>query len=255
VELGVQIYDVGDTGMTTCVWDEGMYFAPVYTSYEGQPLPGGEYPMGYGLYHIPFQVDGNVEFHSETTKYAGRFDHDNMELIYPLEPEDLVVAMAADDNVLHLIVREDGIFRYCTLDLAGRRVTHRIDLMEAGENVWCNYKFFLYEGLIYVRSGDQIALLDVSGEPSLEFIVSMPEEIEMSIPAAVRYRDGTLYATALEWVDREDKTGLEYRSMKANYLAAIDAEGLGYFGYYYSDLTDKGHSFAYISQDDICFVE
>lgn len=256
VELSVQVYDVGDAGLTTCVWDEGMYFAPVYTNFEGQPLTNGEYVLGYGLYHIPFKADPSVEFHSEDTMYAGLFDHNNMELIYPMEPDDLVVAMAADDNGrLHLIVREDGIFRYCALDVAERTVTHRIDLMEAGEESWLNYKFFLYEGLLYLKYQDQIALLDIREEPSLEFILSKPEEFDMSMPTAACYRDGTLYLAALEWVEREDDTGLKYRSMKANYLAALDADGFGYFGYYYSDLTDNGHSFAYVSQDDISFVE
>lgn len=256
VELAIQVFDVGDAGLTTCVWKEGMYFAPVYTSYEGEPLPNGEYVMGYGLYHIPFKVDSSVEFHSDTTQYAGRFDHDNMELIYPMDPEDLVIAMGTDDNgVLHMIVREDGVFRYCALDIAERKLTHRIDLMEAGEEVWCDYKFFLDEGLLYVRSQDRIALVDISGEPSLEFIVTKPAEFEMNIPDAVSYRDGTLYAAALEWVERENENGLEYRSEKANYLAAIDEKGFGYFGYYYSNLTDKGHSFAYVSQDEISFVE
>lgn len=256
VELGVQIYDVGEAGFVTCIWEEGMYFAPVFTSFEGEPLTNGEFVEGYGLYHIPFTPRTDVEFVSDTSVYAAQFDHDNRELIYPLDSDDRVVAMeAGSDGRLHLILQEDGRYRYCALELENRTVTHQIDLMDAGEVLWKECEFFLDQGLIYVRSDSRIALLDVNGEPSLEFVVQVPEEVEMITPASVSYRNGTLYAAALDWVEREDETGLEYRSVKANYLAAIDAEGFGYFGYYYSDLIDRGHTYTYVSQDQIKILE
>lgn len=255
VEISVQIYDIGEAGFTTSIWDEGMYFVPGFRDYEGNPLTTGEYALGYGLYHIPFKVDGSVELHSETTQYAGVFDHDNMELIYPLDNDDLMVAMEADDQgVLHMILREDGLYRYCALDIESRTITHRIDLMEAGEELWCSYKFFLDQGLVYLHYEDQVALLEVGGEPSLEFLIEIPNGISLNLPDSVSYRDGTLYAAALDWVVRNEGEPDETWE-RGYYLAALDARGLGYFGYYFSSLKDNGHTYSYVWQNEVKIQE
>lgn len=251
VEVSVSLYDVGQASLITSIWDEGMYFAPVFTDYDGTPLETGEYLMGYGLYHIPFKVDGNVELHSETTLYAGAFDQDNVELIYPMDPDDIVVAMEADDaGRLHMVVREDGMYRYCALDIESRTITHRIDLMEAGEDLWCQYKFYLDQGLIYLQYMDQAALLDVTGEPKLEFIAQFPEDIELGMPESVSYREGTLYMAAMDWINLGED---QYE--KGYYLAALDAEGLAYLGYYFSSLKDNGHTYSYVNQNGVTILE
>jgi len=255
IDLGVQVYDIGEAGFTTCIWDEGMYFAPVFRDYAGNPRTDGEFVQGYGLYHIPFKVDSRVEFHSETTMYAGWFDHENRELIYPLDSDDLVVAMEADEKgTLHMIFREDGLYRYCALDIESRTITHKIDLMKAGQEQWCNYKFFLDQGLIYLQYDNQVALLDVSGEPSLEFVIAIPKDIDFYLPDTVSYRDGTLYTAALDWVVMNEGEPDETWE-RGYYLTAMDKEGLGYFGYYFTSLMDKGHSYAYVSQNEIRIVE
>ena len=252
VQMHVSVYDMGNSGFITSVWEEGMYFAPVFTDYSGVPQVNGEYVMGYGLYHIPFKKDPGVEFHSDTTKYAGLFDHDNLELIYPLDPEDLVVAMEADERgILHLIVREEGVYRYCALDIEKSEILHKIDIMEAEEDIWCHYKFFLDQGLIYLQYSGKIALVAVGDEPSVEFVVEMPEGVSLALPESIRYREGILYSAALDWLDLDGDAYFD----RLYYLAAMDREGVRYVGYYQPTREGKGHTYAYISDNQIRILD
>ena len=248
-ELSFNLIDAPQIGFDSYVAQEGIYLSPFYRDWEGNPILTGAFPEGYGLYYIPFEV-----VHPDNVKADGRtlstvtYDFGALELVCGLAPEDKVVAMEAngDESQLHMVLLEDGMYRYSVLDLRSRQIIRNMDIAPAEKDSDCWYRFFQEQELLYLGLGTKAALVDISAEPKVEFVVAWPEEVTAYLPESILYTDGVLYMTALDWKDNE----------QIFYLAACDENGLGYFGHYYSSLKrrEANSGNGYVSMDEIILM-
>lgn len=249
--LNFNLIDGPDVGFATGIKKDGMYFAPVFQTWEGEPIETGAFPGGYGLYYIPFKPADGIDIArvEEDEQILGTFDFDNLELIYPMEPADDVVALELneEENILHMLTREEGVYRYSALDLTARRIIHQVDILEATEGDRdCSYRFFQEQALLFVRHGNKAALVNISDQPRLEFAADWPQEVFIPLPESIDYRDGVLYMAALDW-------GVGGQNF---YLAALDGNGLGYYGTYTSNLhqDDLAYGRYYVSLDEVRMI-
>lgn len=218
----------------------GMYFSPVFQTWDGQSLETGEYVYGHGLYYIPFKPLGDTE----GTPTWMTFDFDGLEMVYSLESSDRLVAMevSADGQGLHLLTKEDGQYFYCLFDIASRRLLSRTGIMDTSADV--SWAFFPEQELLYLIGGDRVALVRTGMDCQVEFVTDWPEEAVWVLPSAVHYADGVLYGLEPGW----------YENARGVCLIACDENGLGYQGYYFSNLNGQGYNSAWINLESAEFT-
>lgn len=226
--------------------EEGMYFSPVFQYGDGTPILTGEFPEGYGLYYIPYQpLESSVIF-DENKMTEATFDYDALELVYPLDPADTLVAMeaSADGSALHLLTRENGTYFYSLLDFQSRRVVTKVEIME-GEN-GPGYCFYPEQELLLVRTSGRAALVKLGEEARMEFAAPWPEDLAYSPPESVLYEDGVLYGAGLEYHEQE----------YALCLTVFDSGGLAYCGYYSTNLNYASNysGSAYVQRETVEFI-
>lgn len=252
--IDYNLWDAPQIEFITYVAQEGMYFTPRFVDMDGKVLTTGEYPEGYGLYYIPFQFNENIDpaLVGEDEICSGKFDFDNLELVYGLDDTDQILAIQADEagTRLHMLTLDDGIYSYCSFDLNARQIVHQIAIMpDEIQEAWdYDYAFFEEQGLLYLWHNGHVALVNLSGSPKVEFISDWPEGVNANLPESILYRDGVLYMTDLNWYEGAQVFG----------LSACDENGLGYFGYCRSNLQEPDEQSPggnYISLDHVAFVE
>lgn len=230
VEIGASV------SFSTIAVKNGMYFSPVFQTWDGTAIETGEYVYGYGLYYIPFKPVG----HTEGTPPWVTFDFDGLEMVYSLKSTDRLVSMekSADGKSLHLLVNEGGAYVYCFFDIETRAMISRTEIMSTSEDA--NWAFYPEEELLYILSGEKMALVGTGTDSRVELIADWPEEVSRIVPSAVCYREGVLYGTSLEWSKYENEG-------YGVCLIACDKDGLGYLGYYLSNLGGTGYNSAWIN--------
>lgn len=226
--------------------DEGLYFCPSFSYGDGTIITTGQYPEGYGLYYIPYlPLEGQAVRYGETYLEA-TFDFDALELVYGMETTDQMAAMetSADGKRLHLLTQEGGNYYYSALDLATGEVTQKVEIMASGG---ASYDFFPEQELLFLRDGQQAALVYIGENAKVEFVADWPRDSMMDMPSSIDYEDGVLYLTSLAW----------YEGEYCLCLAVLDENGLGYNSCYSCNLQHNnlysGHQ--YISMDSVKFVE
>lgn len=211
--------------------EEGLYFAPVFTDDAGNVLQSGEYPEGYGLYYVPYRYTEQEVLYRNGGNgyYHATFDFENLRLLRPMSSNSLVISLQAEEerDVLHAVTWEDGSCRYNALRLSDSMLLSSIEVTQctAAE---VSQKLFPEEGKLVLQGSGWLALVDIRA-PKLDFVCRLPENWHLGMPDDILYRDGTLYMTALEWVE----------AGQGFYLAACAPEGLGYCGSWISNLTDR----------------
>lgn len=226
---------------TTIAVKYGMYFSPMFQRWDGETIETGEYVYGHGLYYIPFKPVG----HTEGTPPWMTFDFDGLEMVYSLESSDRLLAMeeSADGQSLHLLANEDGRYIYCLFDIESRELISRTEIMATTADA--RWAFYPEQELLFLLAGGQMALVQTGGDSGVEFVTAWPEEAPWIVPSAVRYTDGILYGASLEWYEKEGSGVC---------LIACGPKGLGYMGYYISNLDGTGYNSAWINLESVEFV-
>lgn len=243
--------DCPEIGFATHVLEDGMYFAPFFLDWQGNPVTTGEYICGNGVYYVPFkamfQTASYYNSQTETNMYEGTFDFDNLKLVYGMEMDDRVVAMEAsgDGSGLHLLTMEEGTYYYATLDLITGEVTYREEIMPSKITSVSeeSYAAFPEENVMILYSGKDVAVIRTGENPGVAFTCDFPEDIYMNHPRSVLLEDGQLFMTG-------------YSSGDA-YIAVCDENGLGYFGQYRNSLLDvpPSYSSSFIYEEELEFVK
>ena len=218
----------------------GMYFSPVFQYWDGAAIETGEYIYGYGLYYIPFKPLENVE----GTPQWMTFDFSGLEMVYALQPSDRLVAMEESDDgrCLHLLTREEGAYVYCLFDTASRQLLSRTEIVQTSADA--QWAFYPQQGLLYLLAGGKLALVRTGVDSQVEFVTQWPEEVDWVVPSAVRYDNGILYGAVLDW--HENNAGV--------CMLACDENGLGYLGYYLSNLNGTGYNSAWVNLESVEFI-
>lgn len=180
--------------------EEGLYCVPVYLKNFGtnQVIPG-EYAQGMGMYFIPWKIYENGYSYSGG-KQAVTLDVSNAKNIWPMPETAVVYRLEVDEETqtAWMLSLEDGVYVLTWLDLAGKQVLERLELMdydpESGED---QPSLYSSNGLIMVCVGEQLALVTMQ-DPKVEFIVPMGEVRNgfyyfTSKTGTMLYEDGVLY--------------------------------------------------------------
>lgn len=214
------------------VAEDGMYFSPVFRGFEDELLTTGEYAMGYGIYYIPFRAVENVmRADGGKTVPISVFDFENLELVYALEPAGEVLTMEENGGQLHILMEEAGQIVYNRLDLSTGEFAARLEL---GADFSYNDQLFLEQELLLLNGEDSMMLVNLAGEPKVEFVIAVPEEADTNGYEDIRYEDGKLYLLASGWTDDGD----------CFILAMCDADGMHYYGKYQWPLW-RGYDYYY----------
>ena len=229
-------------GFTAIAAENGMYFAPVFQRWNsGEVIESGEYVYGYGLYYIPLKPAEGI--HGD--RPAMTFDFEGLELVHSLAPTDRLIAMeeSADGMGLHLLTMEDGIYIYSLLDISGRELLDRTEILQTDADA--RWAFYPEQELLYLMAGDKAALVTTGEKSRVEFTAAWPEEVQWVVPTRVRYTGGVLYGTSLEW----------HEQARGVCLMALDEKGLGYLGYYISNLNGSGYNSSWVNLEEGEFAE
>lgn len=227
----------------SAIGEKGVYFAPVFQDEQENVLTTGQYPQGYGLYYIPYRYSDKTQVYGSgnNTYHHATFDFDGLAMLLPMSENSLVVSLQAEEDrdLLHMVTWEDGCCYYNALRLSDGALLRQVEVADctAAE---LNTKLFPEEGKLLIRGSGWLGLVEAGEEAKLDFVCSLPEDFRLPMPEAILYQDGTLYLTALEWL--ENGQGF--------YLAACTADGLGYCGSWISNLVDahtSSNSKGYIS--------
>lgn len=157
---------------------QGLYFVPIFRDNAGNPLPG-DYPDGYGLYHIPWKDTGDTE----RTQYDSltiverrvlRPDAKNAVNLYPLdETLDIRLMEISDDiSTAWMVTREADGYWLSKLDIPNQRVVSRIRILDYVEGMDCNW--VIDGGKMLVYTGQALALVDITGDG--ELLMTAPVE-------------------------------------------------------------------------------
>lgn len=253
VDLEFHLIDGPEASFISVVAEDGMYFAPVFRRFDGTPIETGRFPQGYGIYYIPMTYADGIDpaLVEEGELCAAKWDFENLKLVYPLNPGDDVAAMSLseDGTVLHLIFRQENVYRYCAMDAATGEVLRQTEILTASaEERYCDYAIFEEEELLFLSCGVDYALVDISADCGVEFTLTKPEGMEMlPLPERILYREGKLCMTAKDW----------YGGSQGFALAVLSRDGVGYYGIYSTNLheTEQGYGSSYVNLEKVEFAQ
>lgn len=110
---------------------EGVWFIPLFRDENGTALPY-ESPEGHGIYFAPWKSDGTYQYYNGDVEKLTP-DTDQLRLVYPLEESLNLQYMTIDAqaDTAQMLTREGGSFVLTTLDLTGKTVRTRLEVLPA----------------------------------------------------------------------------------------------------------------------------
>lgn len=221
----------------TAVNDSGAYLIPVFMKSESdrEAIPG-EYAYGMGIYFIPWRVEtGVTPFTGAASKSATAqrptvtLDVDRAKNIYPLPETAVVYGLEVDEQsqTAWMLSLENGMYVLTRLDLASGEVLYRLEALAADPEGDSYYPtWYVHEDVMVLEACDNLALVDLSGEPKVDFVVPLGETKEGFWNYELNRGD--------IWYDGETLilAGRRYYSDYAMSVLAYDATGPLYWGLY-----------------------
>lgn len=169
-----------DIRFLSAVNDSGVYFIPVFQTAGDDPrtLPG-EYPDGLGIYHAPFRsTSQEIAYPHDDDHTEVTLDMDRLENIYPVAEDAFIYSMEVSDDgsVAWLLTQENNVYVLRVIDLVNRESLNRIELfpLRTDSENSTHASWITKNGLAVVFTGDDLALIDLSGSGSL--ILTAPVE-------------------------------------------------------------------------------
>lgn len=249
---GVDFYIDNPYGITLLYFmnDQGLYCIP--------QAEHGEYACGMGLYFIPWKILEKYTYTTENGSGEGgrvALDGEKAENIYPMSGDSWPVGLEVDreGKTAWMLCLEGDTYVLTQMDLATRQILTRFELMGIPENedraASFNPTFIYRENLIAVASRDTLAVVDLSGEPEVDFMVPLGESASIFnsfIPSngadGISY-DGEMLVAALNHVYLADG------SPEITVLA-YNKDGLQYWGGFDCSLVES-RSWFYFSLNQL----
>lgn len=213
----------------TAVNDSGAYCIPVYVKdgNAAEALPG-EYAYGMGIYFIPWKFAPGAYARSDgETARSATLDVENAENIYPLPETTIVYGLEVDEEAgtAWMLSLEEGVYVLTQLDLGEAAILRRLEVVEADVDAESYYPtWHCRESVMLVEVCGNLALVDLTGEPEVDFVIALGET-----------REGFYYFSSDSgglWYDGKMLilTGCRYYDEKALTILACDASGPLYWG-------------------------
>lgn len=200
-------------------------------------------PGGYGLYRLPLLTSEELEARQRNLAFLA----EELEMVYPLDPNSRLVELSADKagSALRLLTVEEDTLVLTIIDPVSYETKQRVELAEWGAD-W--YGMDLYDGgdfLAMELPDDRLAVISIrdSGRYVAEFVVPSGSE---AYDGLLRYRYFSNSGCGMDFDGQRLAVLVPaagyYNSSCDAYLLLYDRTGMVYLGEYRSSLTTRLHS-------------
>lgn len=177
--MDYNVLNAPEIRIVTALNDSGAYCIPVYVkSGASSEALQGEYAYGMGIYFIPWKMvpDQYRSIDDDIRRQVVTLDVANARNIYPLPETTIVYGLEIDKETgtVWMLSLEEGA--YVLTQLKENQILRRLEVTDAEPNDGYYYPtWHCRENLMIVEACGKIALVDLTGEPEVDFVVPLGE--------------------------------------------------------------------------------
>lgn len=187
-DINYNVINSPEIRFVTALNGSGVYCIPVFVK-NGQSAEAlkGEYAQGMGIYFIPWKerteyVSG-VGYVSASTGAVREvtLDVENAKNIYPLPETAIVYGLEVDEETgtAWMLSLEEGTYALTQIDLENAAILRRLEVLTTDPDSEDNYPtWHCREDVMLIEVGGKLALVDLSGEPEVDFVIELGQTRE-----------------------------------------------------------------------------
>ena len=230
---------------------DACYFTFDCHTQEGGMVDTSLIPGGYGVYRLPYLPEDapGPGTSLEVGSRAARIKTDELAMVYPLDPEAVLLGLTLSPNQTKLLIhqRVENTYVLTVVDLADMTTLQRLEVADWPETSYGGW--FLYEGddfLVPVLGWDRLVVLALAEDGRYEIRFSAeatppPAEGEEPLYDLDQFAEMDYDGERLAVVRNLRHERYSYFICDFS-LAVYDPSGLIYFGEYANSLTPAGLS-------------